>query len=231
MKRGSIPAPGAATPPRIARYHRPPPRRLAWRSHACHEDLRRHPTRPRAQLAARGCRGPDPRASRDPDRRPLRGKRKPTYTPHIDTGDFVVVDQRRKISVTGNKRAEKRYYRHSGYPGRPEVAHAQRDARPSARRGHPPRRAGMLPRNRLARKQITKLKIYAGRSIPPLKYPPPRTRVGHLFGATVEHLVRACATSAAGRARVAVVALLGALVARHGDVLRVDHDEKSPVSI
>src|SRR5204863_1368945 len=47
----------------------------------------------------------------------LRGKRKPTYTPHIDTGDFVVVINAEKISVTGNKRAEKRYYRHSGYPG------------------------------------------------------------------------------------------------------------------
>ena len=47
----------------------------------------------------------------------LRGKRKPTYTPHIDTGDFVVVVNAEKISVTGNKRAEKRYYRHSGYPG------------------------------------------------------------------------------------------------------------------
>src|SRR5215210_6979782 len=47
----------------------------------------------------------------------LRGKRKPTYTPHIDTGDFVVVINAEKISVTGNKRTEKRYYRHSGYPG------------------------------------------------------------------------------------------------------------------
>ena len=47
----------------------------------------------------------------------LRGKRKPEYTPHIDVGDFVVVVNAEKISVTGNKRAEKRYYRHSGYPG------------------------------------------------------------------------------------------------------------------
>src|SRR4028119_1566279 len=47
----------------------------------------------------------------------LRGKRKPTYTPHVDTGDFVVVVNAEKITVTGNKRAEKRYYRHSGYPG------------------------------------------------------------------------------------------------------------------
>src|SRR4051794_15119533 len=47
----------------------------------------------------------------------LRGKRKPEYTPHVDTGDFVVVVNAEKISVTGNKRTEKRYYRHSGYPG------------------------------------------------------------------------------------------------------------------
>ena len=47
----------------------------------------------------------------------LRGKRKPTYTPHIDTGDFVVVVNAEKISVTGQKRTEKMYYRHSGYPG------------------------------------------------------------------------------------------------------------------
>src|SRR5277367_2535920 len=47
----------------------------------------------------------------------LRGKRKPTYTPHVDTGDFVVVINAEKISVTGNKLAQKMYYRHSGYPG------------------------------------------------------------------------------------------------------------------
>src|SRR5947209_15933792 len=47
----------------------------------------------------------------------LRGKRKPTYTPHIDTGDFVVVVNAEKIHVTGKKRSDKRYYRHSGYPG------------------------------------------------------------------------------------------------------------------
>ena len=71
----------------------------------------------------------------------LRGKRKPTYTPHIDTGDFVVVVNAEKISVTGDKRAEKMLLPPLGLPGRPEVAHAQRHARAPARRGHPPRRA------------------------------------------------------------------------------------------
>ena len=53
----------------------------------------------------------------DPDRGALRGKGKPTYTPHIDTGDFVIVVNAEKVPVTGNKREAKRYYRHSGYPG------------------------------------------------------------------------------------------------------------------
>ena len=92
----------------------------------------------------------------------LRGKRKPTYTPHCDVGDFVVVVNAEKISVTGNKRAEKRYYRHSGYPGglRSRTLNEMLERRPE----EVIRLAvkGMLPRNRLARKQITKLKIYAG---------------------------------------------------------------------
>ena len=92
----------------------------------------------------------------------LRGKRKPTYTPHIDTGDFVVVVNAEKIQVTGNKLDQKRYYRHSGYPGglRSRTLREQLDRRPE----EVLRRAvkGMLPKNRLARRQITKLKIYAG---------------------------------------------------------------------
>ena len=92
----------------------------------------------------------------------LRGKRKPTYTPHCDVGDFVVVVNAEKISVTGNKRAEKLYHRHSGYPGglKSRTLEEMLDRRPE----EVIRLAvkGMLPRNRLARKQITKLKIYAG---------------------------------------------------------------------
>jgi large subunit ribosomal protein L13 len=92
----------------------------------------------------------------------LRGKRKPEYTPHIDTGDFVVVVNAEKIAVTGKKREEKLYYRHSGYPGglRVRTLAEQLDRQPA----EVLRKAvkGMLPRNRLARRQITKLKIYAG---------------------------------------------------------------------
>jgi large subunit ribosomal protein L13 len=92
----------------------------------------------------------------------LRGKNKPEYTPHVDTGDFVIVVNAEKISVTGNKLADKKYYRHSGYPGGLKVRTLaeQLERRPE----EVIRKAvkGMLPRNRLARKQITKLKVYAG---------------------------------------------------------------------
>jgi large subunit ribosomal protein L13 len=92
----------------------------------------------------------------------LRGKRKPGYTPHVDTGDFVVVVNAEKIAVTGNKRQQKRYYRHSGYPGglRSRTLAEQLERRPTEVLRIAVK--GMLPRNRLARTQIGKLKIYAG---------------------------------------------------------------------
>ena len=92
----------------------------------------------------------------------LRGKRKPTYTPHVDTGDFVVVVNAEKISVTGNKRQAKRYYRHSGYPGglKSRSLEEMLERRPEEVIRIAVK--GMLPRNRLARKQLTKLKVYAG---------------------------------------------------------------------
>ncbi len=92
----------------------------------------------------------------------LRGKRKPDYTPHCDTGDFVVVINAAKITVTGNKLNDKRYYRHSGYPGglRSRTLQEMLQRRPE----EVIRKAvkGMLPRNRLARQQLVKLKVYAG---------------------------------------------------------------------
>ena len=92
----------------------------------------------------------------------LRGKNKAQYTPHVDTGDFVVVVNAEKITVTGKKLDDKIYYRHSGYPGglRSRTLREQLDRRPT----EVLRKAvkGMLPRNRLSRSQLTKLKIYAG---------------------------------------------------------------------
>jgi large subunit ribosomal protein L13 len=92
----------------------------------------------------------------------LRGKRKPEYTPHIDTGDFVVIVNAEKIKVTGNKLEGKLYRRHSGYPG---GLHTRTLEEMLERRPEEVIRLavkGMLPRNRLGRQQLRKLKIYAG---------------------------------------------------------------------
>ena len=92
----------------------------------------------------------------------LRGKGKPQYTPHVDTGDFVVVVNAEKITVTGKKLDDKMYYRHSGYPGglRSRPLRDELERRPT----EVLRKAvkGMLPRNRLGRAQLLKLKVYAG---------------------------------------------------------------------
>ena len=96
----------------------------------------------------------------------LRGKLKPTYTPHVDVGDFVVVVNAEKIAVTGNKREDKLYWRHSGYVGsiRSQSLGDLLEKRPE----EVIRRAvkGMLPRNRLGRQQLRKLKVYAGSDHP-----------------------------------------------------------------
>jgi large subunit ribosomal protein L13 len=92
----------------------------------------------------------------------LRGKRKPEFTPHCDVGDFVIVVNAEKVAVTGKKREEKRYYRHSGYPGglRSRTLGEMLERRPE----EVLRRAvkGMLPRTRLGRAQLRKLRVYAG---------------------------------------------------------------------
>ena len=92
----------------------------------------------------------------------LRGKFKPEYTPHCDVGDFVIVINAEKIAVTGKKRTDKLYHRHSGYPGglRTRTLNDMLERQPE----EVIRKAvkGMLPRNRLARQQLRKLKVYAG---------------------------------------------------------------------
>ena len=96
----------------------------------------------------------------------LKGKHKPTYTPYLDTGDYVVVINAAKIQVTGRKLDQKFYYRHSGYPGgfRQVSLRERLDANPAAVVEHAVR--GMLPRNRLGEAMFRKLKVYAGDSHP-----------------------------------------------------------------
>ncbi|RMH72186.1 MAG: 50S ribosomal protein L13 [Gemmatimonadetes bacterium] len=96
----------------------------------------------------------------------LRGKHKPTYSPHMDVGDFVIVINADKVVLTGRKLDQKVYTRYSGYPGglRKEVARHLMDRKPT----EVVRRAvwGMLPHNRLGRRMVKKLKIYAGADHP-----------------------------------------------------------------
>lgn len=98
--------------------------------------------------------------------RRLRGKHKAEYTPHVDTGDFVVIINADKVRVTGNKMTDKMYWRHSGYPGGIKSISFEK-----LRAEHPTRPIekavkGMLPRNPLGRAMFRKLKIYAGAEHP-----------------------------------------------------------------
>lgn len=93
----------------------------------------------------------------------LRGKHRPLYTPHVDAGDFVVVVNAEKIKLTGRKREQKTYYRHSGWPGGLREINADKVLTGA----HPERVVesavrGMLPHNSLGRKLFRKLKVYAG---------------------------------------------------------------------
>jgi large subunit ribosomal protein L13 len=92
----------------------------------------------------------------------LRGKRKPEYTPHCDVGDFVIVVNAEKVTVTGRKREDKIYYRHSGYPGglRSRTFNDMLERRPEEIIRLAVK--GMVPRTRLGRAQLRKLKVYAG---------------------------------------------------------------------
>jgi len=92
----------------------------------------------------------------------LRGKNKPIFTPHADTGDFVIVINARSVKLTGNKLKDKTYYRHTEYPGgiRSRSASKLREEKPQDLIRLAVK--GMLPKNRLGRKLATKLKVYAG---------------------------------------------------------------------
>ena len=92
----------------------------------------------------------------------LRGKKKPIYTPHVDCGDYVIIINAEKIEVTGKKRKEKIYKRHTGYPGglRETTLGEMRATKPEEIILHAVR--GMMPKGRLGRQMFKKLKVYAG---------------------------------------------------------------------
>ena len=91
----------------------------------------------------------------------LRGKHKPIYTPHVDCGDYVIVVNADKVHVTGNKLDQKMYYRHSGYPGGLTEISLRRQLDTHPDRVILAAVKGMLPKNKLGRRMIKKLKIYA----------------------------------------------------------------------
>ncbi len=96
----------------------------------------------------------------------LRGKHKPTYTPHVDTGDFVVVINADKVRVTGNKETQKNYYRHSQYPSGLKTTSLKEMRAKFPERIIENAVRGMLPGSNLGRQQLKKLKVYAGPNHP-----------------------------------------------------------------
>jgi len=92
----------------------------------------------------------------------LRGKHKPVFAPHVDTGDFVIIVNADKVALTGNKREQKRAYRHSGYPGGLRAVSYTELLATRPERAVEKAVRGMLPKNSLGRAQLSKLKVYAG---------------------------------------------------------------------
>ena len=92
----------------------------------------------------------------------LRGKHKPWYTPHVDTGDFIVVVNAEKVAVTGNKRSDKIYYHHTGYPGGIKSITFDKLIDKAPERAIESAVKGMLPRGPLGREMFRKLRVYAG---------------------------------------------------------------------
>ena len=92
----------------------------------------------------------------------LRGKHKPIYTPHVDTGDYIIVVNADKVAVTGNKATDKMYYHHTGYVGNLKSASFEKMQAKAPGRVIELAVKGMLPKNPLGRSMIRKLKVYAG---------------------------------------------------------------------
>ncbi len=96
----------------------------------------------------------------------LRGKHKPTFTPHVDTGDFVIVINAEKVVFTGKKLTDKMYFRHSGYPGGTTFTAAGKLMEKAPEKVIEKAVRGMLPKNRLGAKMYRKLNVYAGEKHP-----------------------------------------------------------------
>ncbi|WP_031517155.1 50S ribosomal protein L13 [Desulfofalx alkaliphila] len=96
----------------------------------------------------------------------LRGKHKPTYTPHVDTGDHVIVINAEKVVLTGNKLQQKKYYRHSGYPGGLKATPYSEMMKKKPETVVEKAIFGMMPHNRLGAKAAKKLKVYRGAEHP-----------------------------------------------------------------
>lgn len=96
----------------------------------------------------------------------LRGKHKPEYTPHVDTGDYIVVVNAEKVRVTGNKSTDKMYYRHTGFPGGIKEISFDKLIEKAPERAIETAVRGMLPKNPLGRAMFKKLKVYAGNEHP-----------------------------------------------------------------
>ena len=94
----------------------------------------------------------------------LRGKHKPTYTPHVDCGDYVIIVNASKVLLTGNKMEDKKYYNHSQYPGGLRIRTAKEMVEKAVK--------GMLPKNRLGRSMYKKLFVYAGENHPHMAQKP-----------------------------------------------------------
>lgn len=102
----------------------------------------------------------------------LRGKHKPIYTPHVDTGDYVIVVNAEKVRFTGNKLEKKVYYHHTGYPGGIKKEMAKDIMKTSPERIIISAVRGMLPKNSLGRRQLKKLKVYKGPEHPHMAQKP-----------------------------------------------------------
>ena len=109
----------------------------------------------------------------------LMGKHKSIWSPHVDTGDFVIVTNAGKVAVTGRKLTDKMYYAHSGYPSGFKTANLQRMLMKHAEKVIYEAVRGMLPHNRLGRQMLSKLKVYVGAAHPHAAQQPEPLEMGH----------------------------------------------------